>query len=207
MTSSALSGAGRGTPRRDNMQIPAASTPPASGQSQAKLTVRTRMQKTPYWLKKVRRATAPCRHVWTLLCGEPKGKAHKDPAPGDEDVEDLYETWGMAMLVSRPLCFFCAQSISPRDNSVCVPAADRGRVPHDIHGYNPPSHDRPHLRRLIDDRRPPIDRASHDPLSRAASPAGRAAFDITHAPATARPSDRRSSTRTYAAGSLECAQA
>ena len=171
------------------MQIPAASTPPASGQSQAKLTVRTRMQKTPYWLKKVRRATAPCRHVWTLLCGEPKGKAHKDPAPGDEDVEDLYETWGMAMLVSRPLCFFCAQSISRRDNSVCVPAADRGRVPHDIHGHNPPPHDWPHLRRRLIAIDPPSRTEHHTRVSCAASPVGRAAFRH-HA------HDTRGSTRT-----------
>lgn len=121
LTSSALArGAGRGTPCRDNMHIPAASTPPAKGQSQTKLTVRTRMQKTPYWRKKVRRATAPCRHVWTLLCGEPKGKAQKDASPGDEDIEDLYETWGMAMLVSRLLCFFCAQSRAVTTACVCL---------------------------------------------------------------------------------------
>ena len=84
------------------MQIPAASTPPANGQSQAKLSVRNRMQKTPYWLKKFRRCTAPFRYVWNLVCGHPKVKEDKDPAPGDEDVEDLYETFSMAMMVSPP---------------------------------------------------------------------------------------------------------
>ena len=102
------------------MQIPAASTPPANGQSQAKLSVRKPHAEDPVLAQEIsslhRTESLRVEPLVRTPAGEGGQGRHR---PGDEDVEDLYETFSMAMMVSRLL--FCARTQSRRrDNTACV---------------------------------------------------------------------------------------